>query len=76
MLQHFSSQIPAADLYPASLLVEVAHLVLGLKWARSVRLLTLPLAPDPFPSLIKLPFSVLSLPSLDLQYYLEESLAA
>ncbi|GMN61529.1 hypothetical protein TIFTF001_030621 [Ficus carica] len=65
-----------ADLYPAFLLVEVARLVFGLKWAHSAQLLASPLAQASFHSLIKFPCSALSLPSLDLQYYLEESLAA
>ncbi|GMN63893.1 hypothetical protein TIFTF001_032959 [Ficus carica] len=69
-------QIPVADLYLAFLLIEVTRLVLGLKWAHSAQLLASPLARAPFHSLIKLPCSALFLPSLDLQYYLEESLAA
>ncbi|GMN24484.1 hypothetical protein TIFTF001_047641 [Ficus carica] len=65
-----------ADLYHAFLLVEVARLVLGLKCAHSAQLLAFPFTRSPFHSLIRLPCSVLSLLSLDLQYYLEEILTA
>ncbi|GMN20069.1 hypothetical protein TIFTF001_039934 [Ficus carica] len=67
---------PAADFSPEFLLVDAAHPVLGLKWAHSAQLLAFPFARSPFHSLIRLPCSVLSLLSLDLQYYLEEILAA